>query len=340
MTDQVTPQSPQTEKPKLRTRTVAEGRELISHLKINGWTLSAGIVTLVILVALVLWYSGLPSYINQHPPNWWFFGLAAVVAYGQYVGYTISLKGAAEPKLPTLRTFELEVAEAVTYTYTPESVGSLALSVRFLLNQKMTSAQAAAATGLGSTITTLVGAIILPIAALLAASTINASDLKKDTPSSTWEIILGVLVVAVIVTLLIKAPTLREKVVIWLKQAWKYLLQVIRQPRRGLQIAAGEFVSVTAQVTCMTLLLLSLHATPRIAALVVITQIAGLAASVVPIPGGLGAPEAILVAGLNAIGVHQEAALICAMSYRMLTYWLPPIPGAVALFDLYREELI
>jgi undecaprenyl-diphosphatase len=340
MTDQSHGNTTSESKPKIRKRTYNEVQKLLKHLKVTGWTFGLGLVTLIILVIVVLWYTGLPAYLKDHTPNWWCFALAATVGCGQYVGYAISLKAASQPRLPFFRTFELEVAEAVTYTYTPESLGSFALTIRFLMKKKLTSSQATAASGLSSTITTIVGAVILAIATVLAAATINANDLKKETPSSTWEVVLGVIVVAAAVTIMIKAPTLRQKVEAWLKQSWVYLLQVVRQPQRGLQIAAGECVTVLAQTACLTLVLLSLHATPKIAAVLVITQIAGLATSLVPVPGGLGAPEAILIAGLNAIGVHHAEAIIGAVTYRMLIYWLPPLPGAICLFNLYRKDLI
>jgi len=78
----------------------------------------------------------------------------------------------------------------------------------------------------------------------------------------------------------------------------------------------------------------------HLAALVVITQLAGAASSVVPIPGGLGAPEAILIAGLTSIGVEHNHAVIASLSYRMLTYWLPPLPGVVLLYDRFRRGLV
>jgi undecaprenyl-diphosphatase len=328
------------QKPRLRTRSITEAKRLLSHLRVTPWTLGIGMGTLVVLVVAVLWLTGLPSYLQNNPPAWGWFALAVVVAYGQYVGYAISLLGASDPRPSPLRTLQLELAEAVTYVYTPESVGSLALTIRFLTRQKLSSAQAAAAAGLSAFVTTIVSAILIPIAAIIAASTINTKELKSQTPSTTWEVILGIIVLAGAVTILVKAPTLRSKVGAWLKQAWAYLRIVAAQPTRGLRIAGGEIVTLASQIACMSLILLSLHASPKIAALLVITQIAGAASSVVPIPGGLGAPEAILVAGLNAIGVHHSEAIIAALTYRMLTYWLPPIPGAVALYDLFRRDLV
>jgi len=58
------------------------------------------------------------------------------------------------------------------------------------------------------------------------------------------------------------------------------------------------------------------------------------------VPGGLGAPEALLVAGLTAMGLHQTDAIVAGLSYRMATYWLPPLPGTALLFNMIARKRI
>jgi uncharacterized protein (TIRG00374 family) len=55
------------------------------------------------------------------------------------------------------------------------------------------------------------------------------------------------------------------------------------------------------------------------------------AAAVTPTPGGLGGAELGLMAALRAVGVGEEAALPTALLFRFTSYWLPMIPGFVAL---------
>ena len=46
-----------------------------------------------------------------------------------------------------------------------------------------------------------------------------------------------------------------------------------------------------------------------------------------PTPGGLGAIEAALVAGLTGVGMDPAIAVAAVLSYRLATYWLPILPG-------------
>jgi uncharacterized protein (TIRG00374 family) len=76
------------------------------------------------------------------------------------------------------------------------------------------------------------------------------------------------------------------------------------------------------------------------AAAVVVYLGAGLLGSVAPTPGGIGAVEAALIAGLSAVGVPPSAALPAALLYRTVTFWLPTIPGWGAFQWLQRRGAI
>ncbi len=328
------------DKDEASTTKPSELKRLASHLHLNGWTFGLAFVTLVIVVIVVISADHLPSYLSTHSVNYWFIGLAAAVAYGQYVGFAISLSGACSRALPNLRTFQLEVSESLTTMATPESIGSLALTMRYLTRQNFEVAEAAGAAGLSSFLTTAVGFVVVPIGAIFAASSLNIAQLKKDVPSGDWEIIVLIIAVAVVITLAIKLPKFRAKIEAFGRKIGSYLRTIAEHPSRGLIIGAGEVITLASQLLCMMFILSSLHLSANIAALIVITQLAGAASNVVPVPGGLGAPEAILIAGLSSVGIHHQEAIIAAIFYRMLTYWLPPIPGSIALFDLRRRRLV
>ena len=54
---------------------------------------------------------------------------------------------------------------------------------------------------------------------------------------------------------------------------------------------------------------------------------AAVIAAASPTPGGLGAIEAALIAGLTGIGISSGAAVSAVLIYRLATYWLPVLPG-------------
>jgi undecaprenyl-diphosphatase len=63
-------------------------------------------------------------------------------------------------------------------------------------------------------------------------------------------------------------------------------------------------------------------------------------AALVPTPGGIGAEEAALFLGLATIGVPAVPALTGILWFRLLSFWLPTLPGVVAFgFLLHRRRL-
>jgi uncharacterized protein (TIRG00374 family) len=59
-----------------------------------------------------------------------------------------------------------------------------------------------------------------------------------------------------------------------------------------------------------------------------------------PTPGGLGAVEAALVAGLTALGAPAGPAIAAVLMFRLATFWLPIAPGWFAFRRLRRSGAI
>jgi undecaprenyl-diphosphatase len=63
-------------------------------------------------------------------------------------------------------------------------------------------------------------------------------------------------------------------------------------------------------------------------------------AAAAPTPGGLGAIEAALIAGLTSVGMHAGPAVSAVLLYRLATYWLPILPGWLSWRFLQRREYL
>jgi uncharacterized protein (TIRG00374 family) len=78
----------------------------------------------------------------------------------------------------------------------------------------------------------------------------------------------------------------------------------------------------------------------NLAQLVFVNTAASVLSSLIPTPGGIGAAEASLSAGLIAIGVDEPTAFAIAITQRLWTFYLPPIWGYVSLRWLTRKGYI
>lgn len=63
----------------------------------------------------------------------------------------------------------------------------------------------------------------------------------------------------------------------------------------------------------------------------------GMTANMVPLlPGGVGSVEAGLIAALLAFGEPGAEVVVSVLCYRLIAFWLPTIPEAIAYFQLRR----
>jgi undecaprenyl-diphosphatase len=63
-------------------------------------------------------------------------------------------------------------------------------------------------------------------------------------------------------------------------------------------------------------------------------------ATAAPTPGGLGAMEAALIAGLVAAGMKNSTAVPAVFLFRFATFWLPILPGWLSFMWLQRRDYI
>ncbi len=62
----------------------------------------------------------------------------------------------------------------------------------------------------------------------------------------------------------------------------------------------------------------------------------GMLANLLPLPGGIGGVDGGMIGALVAFGVGGGLALIAVLTYRLLAFWLPSVPGVIAYFQLRR----
>jgi uncharacterized protein (TIRG00374 family) len=67
---------------------------------------------------------------------------------------------------------------------------------------------------------------------------------------------------------------------------------------------------------------------------------ASLLISFIPVPGGIGVSEGVLIVGLVGVGVDQQTAFAAAISSRLSTFYLPPLWGWFAFQWLTRRKYL
>ena len=263
--------------------------------------------------------------------------VTAVAAALTYLMAAIALIGAASQRLAVGRTWAVQVAAAFTNRLAPAGLGGMATNVRYLEAAGVARPAAVAAVGLSSVAGFLVHLLgVLLILPLLGAGGTHFRLSGPDFPDH-WLLLLVVTGALAAIGAFRWGGRIRARVAPTARTALKSLADVARRPKSAVALFGGA-AGVTAGYTC------ALAATAQAMSLglplttIVAIYLGGAAvAAVAPTPGGLGAIEAALVAGLTAAGAATGPAVATVLAYRLITYWLPVVPGVVALRVLRRS---
>lgn len=271
--------------------------------------------------------------------NWYWAVAAAVASLLTYVGAAMTVAPLAPVKIHPARWLSTQFASDFVRLVAPAAVGSAGTNARVIQKAGLPGPMALASVGV-STIVSFVTTVIAFIAVTLMTSSDTGFEFKAPS-NDVW--IIGSVLVAVIAAAFI-IPRTRRMIIKRLKPTWTdfgpRLLESMRDPRA---LAVSVFGSLLTSLSYALTLYASVRAYGEdisIGAAVAVYLGAGLLGTVAPTPGGIGAVEAALVAGLSAVGVPSGSALLAALLYRVVTFWLPTIPGWFCFQHLQNKNAI
>ena len=270
----------------------------------------------------------------------WHWGLVALALSAvTYVGAALELSGFVSERLNFTRTLLAQLAGSFVTLVTPAAVGGAALNIRYLQRRKVPAPVAAASVGVSQ-----LAAIVLHILLLVVSIAVAGAAAKEPfRPPPTWSyFVLAGLVVAALGVLAVPAGRrlLRARVQPMLGQVLPRLLEVAQQPRKLAEGIGGALLLSVAYILCLAACVRAFHGSAALASIAVVYLTGSALGSIIPTPGGIGAVEAALTAGLVAAGLHGTEAASAVLLFRLLTFWLPVPFGYAALNYLERKDAI
>ncbi|MER7911484.1 lysylphosphatidylglycerol synthase transmembrane domain-containing protein [Streptomyces sp. NPDC096068] len=273
--------------------------------------------------------------------DWRWVAAAVLFSALSYVAAAMSLLGFVPERVGFWRTVVAQVAGSFVKIVAPAAVGGVALNTRFLQRAGVRPGLAVASVG-ASQLFGLGAHILL----LLAFGYLTGTEKSQSfTPSRT--VIAGLLTVAVLVLVVTAIPFMRKFVSTRLRSLFAgvvpRMLDVLQRPVKLLTGIGGMLLLTGAFVLCLDASIRAFgHDSQSISyASVAVVFLAGNAlGSAAPTPGGVGAVEGALTFGLVAVGLPLEVATPAVLLYRLLTLWLPVLPGWLCFNWLTRREAL
>ena len=256
-----------------------------------------------------------------------------------WVAAAVSRQGAVVERLPRLRLLATQFAAGSANHLLPTGLGASAVNLRFMTVCGLPLARSSAALAL-YLLAEVIGRLGV-LAALLIAfpHALKLGGLVPDTA-------LGPLLVGICVVLLAAAGALacvrrlRTAALSFLRTALGEARSVHMRPARALALWGGSlaFPALQAAGLAAVGMALGLPVPPWHMALAYLA--ATVAVALIPTPGGIGSVEAALIVALVAVGAPVTVATAVVLAFRIITVWVPLLPGALTLGALVRLKVI
>ena len=266
----------------------------------------------------------------------------AVAVLGSAVTYFAAAQNLAAfvPKrLHPLRGSLVQLSTAFVGVAMPPTVGHVAVNARYLHKEGVDEGSISAAVTLSQLVNISATVLLLVVIGLLTGSGLSRF---KIAPGAN--LVIGLAVIAGVLALLLSVPQTRNKLIglvrPHLRRAWPRLLDAVSQPAR-LAISAGANLLLTAAyLVAFIAALRSVGAHPAILPAAVVYLAGNAVGAAAPTPGGLGGVEAVLAAGLTAMGIPAAQAISGVLVFRIATFWLPIPAGWLSYLWLQRRRIL
>lgn len=257
--------------------------------------------------------------------------LAVTIATGMVatVLVAVSIMGSSPAALPFWRTTAVQLAGAFTGRTTPSGIGFIGINIAFMERLGMRRSRAVGAVVLNRAATGLIGGLWTLIGLLGGGAT---GVLGGVSVPARWPIAVVLAAAAVLAS-----PFGRRKIIRPAREVTRELLDVLRHPVRALQLFGGTAVFLGLSGFGLVTSLAAFQEPVPVVTVLTVYVAGQTLGHLAPVPGGLGAVEALMIAGLTAVDVQPTAAVTAVLTMRTLTYWLPVLPG-IAMFRYLQHH--
>jgi uncharacterized membrane protein YbhN (UPF0104 family) len=256
-----------------------------------------------------------------------------------WVAAAFTRQGAVVQPLPKARLLATQFAAASANHLLPTGLGAGAVNLRFMTVCGVPLARSSAALALYLLAESMGRLGLLSVLLLAFPDALRLGPLLPD--GSAVPLLLGaagLLAVAAAVVALVRP--LRTRVYAFVRDALGEARSVHTRPVRALALWGGSLAFPALQAAGLAAVGQALRLPVPVAHMALAYLAATVAVALVPTPGGLGSVEAALIVALVAVGGPAAVATAVVLAYRIITVWVPLLPGALTLGALVRFKVI
>ena len=265
--------------------------------------------------------------------------VAVLLAQSTFIPSGISVRGGVATPLPLLPCIALQSALKFISLTVPSSAGRIATNLRCLQRMGAPRAEAIAGGAIDDVSNTVVQGTLFLLVLPFVGVGIDTSEFHAAGPDRRLLIAIGLALVLSAV-LILAVPRIRARVLPGVRESLRGLWSVARVRRKRLEVFGGAAATEVLYALALGATCLAYGVHLDLGQVIFVNTSAAVLSALVPVPGGIGAAEAALSAGLIAMGVDESTAFAVAITQRLCTFYLPPIWGYFSLRWLSQKGYI
>jgi undecaprenyl-diphosphatase len=244
----------------------------------------------------------------------------------------------APSKIKYWLTLQVQIASAFISKLLPMSIGSLTVNTYYLTFATKSVAKAGSTMALNAATSSTAFVFIIAFALIGNFHTIN--HVASTTKNIKWSLVVFIfLIIGFILWRVIHSKKFLDRIRKGSMELWQNFKNYKNEP---LKVVGGILFNGLGSLTGITTLYLCCKATGldvTFSQAILSYTLGNIVGGLVPTPGGLGGAEAGLYGGLVFFGYNPDLALISVLIYRLISYWLPIIPGYIMYHHLRKSTL-
>ncbi|MFJ4978632.1 YbhN family protein [Streptomyces coeruleorubidus] len=314
-------------RPCLTARLVRPVLALLPLLLVGGWALADRRAA----------YEG-AARLASADPGWLL--VAFVCTCLMWVAAACVRQGALPERLPPGLLVASQFAAGAANQVLPAGIGAHAVTLRFLQRRGIPLPRATASLALYSLVKPVAKTVVLLAFLVAFPDVLRLGALVGDDGTLLVAAGGALLALAAAAVALVTVRALRRPVLGFLRTALTDARELHTRPGRVLALWGGAAVTPLLQGSVIATVGFSLGLPLSWAQVVLALLVAGTAVGAVPAPGGIGPVDAALVFTMAAFGAPVATATATVIGYRVLTVWLPLLPGALVLSALVHRKVL
>ncbi|HET8602069.1 MAG TPA: lysylphosphatidylglycerol synthase domain-containing protein [Segeticoccus sp.] len=272
--------------------------------------------------------------------DWRWIAVAVATGFLGVLASGVTVIGSSRRKLPFWKTMAVQLAAAFTGRTTAAGIGFYGINIVYLERIGLRRTHAVGVIFLNRAVVGIITGVATAVGILVIGSAVPVGDFSLPS----WPILLIAGVVLAIIVAVLVSPWGRRKV--WhpmlnsLRELLAELVPTLRDPVRASQLFGGTVLFIVLQAAGLAATLAAFNPHFNLLAVLAVYVVGSTLGQLAPTPGGLGTVEAATVAGLTAVGVGPTAAVAAVLASRLLTFWLPALPGLVTFRLLQHHDVV